>query len=220
MLAVTLGIKAMGGFPQRLSPEIAAIEHTVAEGRGGCLATFLTTTPDLSPACSAPVAGRPTVALIGDSHASALGPGLVRQAGAAGWGTLIATKSSCAPLAEAAFEKAGVPDFDDRCKAFIASTLDRIVGDSSIRVVVVAGYWDDNATLRVDQAASSLQKLASRLRQAGKRVILVGDVPSWQFDPVHVALASGMPGRNALARAVWRGAEYPDAGVSAPRRSV
>ena len=45
-----------------------------------------------------------------------------------------------------------------------------------------------------------LTRTLDALRAAGKRVIIVQDVPDWGFDPLKIALADAIPARGAMAR--------------------
>ena len=219
MLVVAAGIKLLDGVPQRLDPAVAELEHSVAvDLRGGCLADLAVSDPDFSPRCSHSVAGRPSIALIGDSHAAVLGSSFLRLAVANETGFLIAMKASCGPLPGVTIRYPTVPDFGERCASFTAKVIRYVLDDPQIAVVVLAARWKGyNAA--PGALAGSLQALIRTLQDAGKRVIVAGDVPEFAFRPDHVALAEAIPLRGMLARLLWAGERYPSDGVSSETRA-
>ncbi len=83
-------------------------------------------------------------------------------------------------------------------------------------MVLLAGFWlvpPDGAAMwfvaedgtRASQRAlfeAGLRAAVAKLEAAGKRVYLVGDVPSWSVDPSRVAITRALPARAAIARLV------------------
>jgi len=113
----------------------------------------------------------PNVLLIGDSHADHIVPPLERVASAEGWGLRVETRQACNP-----FRAAAATDADDenaaRCVQWGQQTIADAVADESIDTVIVStrsdsGVWPQNA----ESAFTALQ-------DAGKKVILVNDVPN------------------------------------------
>lgn len=198
------GIKLLHGAPQRFDARVAAVDRTVALGRGDCLQTLAAAAVDTSPSCYHPIPGRPGIALLGDSHAAALGPGLRALAQDADWGFVITAKSSCRPTPGVDVSVPGFPDYGRTCQAFLADAVSRIVNEPSIGTVVITAVLDRQAVPSVDRAAASMAALIDEFRRAGKRVIIAGDVPYFDVQPARVILASAIPVRQVLARLFWQ----------------
>jgi hypothetical protein len=49
-----------------------------------------------------------------------------------------------------------------------------------------------------------LERPIALLQQAGKQVVIAGDVPEWKIDPVHLELAKSIPLRFYIARMLWQ----------------
>ena len=128
--------------------------------------------------------------LWGDSHAAQLAPVLGSIGQRLGVTTRQITKAGCAPIPGVTFSR--VDWMLEGCPAFNDDVLKEILGDSQVRVVVIAARWDTYAeghTLLTDRGASpsvsqSRQLFVSGLRKAlmalmdsGRQVILVGQVP-------------------------------------------
>ena len=140
-IIATSAIKLGQGFPQRFPGQTAIVESTITAGRGNCLAIWNQRTPDTSTACVTQRAGRPAIALIGDSHAAALGPGLRELASKDNWGVSIFTKSSCGPLLGVSIPHDKMPFFADACSAFMTEAFDGAAKAANIKVVILAGEW-------------------------------------------------------------------------------
>lgn len=215
-LAVVASVKLSDGFPHRLPPEVLHVQSIMAAGRGNCLANWAQNAPDLSPACVTQVNGRPSIAIIGDSHASALGPALRRIGERDHAGIAILTKSSCGPTLGVALTKQDMPFFAQACKDFVRQAVQFTLQRPDIKTVILAGNWISYAPLGGDQLYKGLRDTISTLQAAGKAVVLVGDVPVYTIDPVHAVFAGDMKIRGDLARFLWKDkAGFPDAGVSA-----
>ena len=217
VICVPVAIRASGGFPGRLPLRAQQLEATATELRHGkCLVSAgaaLGTDPDCRPRAD----GRSVVALFGDSHAWAIGPGLRRRAEAQGFGFEIFARAACPPLVGVTVRSplfAGLPAL---CTAFKTAALRAIVSDPAVATVVLVGYWaapvpihDDDGYLAETEATPKADGLAllrdgltrtvDALRAAGKRVVIVQDVPDWGFDPLKIALADAISARGALAR--------------------
>ncbi len=217
-MAVTALIVAFQGWPQRLPAESEQIDQAVFRFyRAPCLASWGQEEPDRSPAC---VAGKPTapvIALIGDSHAAHLEPGMRDLAEKSGWGTQVLTKVSCRPLLGVVVSRRDNPGFAAECATFMRSAFESVVEDPMVKIVVLAGLWsgplrDPNneryastgaATGRgLDLLHTGLSNAIATLTGRGKHVVLIGDTPLWRFDPAKVALSSVIPLRRALAEFV------------------
>jgi hypothetical protein len=209
LVTVTATIKYTHGIPWRLTQQARIIEETILAGRGNCLADWTTRRPDATSACIISRPGRPGIALIGDSQAAALGPGIRGLVAKRDLGLRILTKSSCGPLLGANISHRGMPAFADDCAAFMNSAFQTVAKSPDFDTVILAGAWSSYAVLGSDAYHDTLQRTVTILRSAGKRVIIAEQVPSWSFDPVHLALASAIPIRNVIARVLWLDREHP-----------
>lgn len=207
------------GWPVRLGERGKAAARIIAEGQGGpCLVSDATDAPPLGPPCVAGARGQPRLALLGDSHANALGASLRARATAAGWGFVQFTKPSCPPLLGGTRLLPTHPGHAARCSAFSQHAIERIARDPLVRTVVVTGFWqvpfDPRAIASgdgyaeaerpglssADALADALGHTVDRLRTAGKRVVLLGDAPGLRYDPARRAFTAFLPWRAALAR--------------------
>jgi peptidoglycan/LPS O-acetylase OafA/YrhL len=215
-LLITATIKYGQGLPLRLPDPAITIDATIEAGRGDCLASWTERSPDKSAGCLIKKKGQPSIALVGDSHAAALGPGIREIASHRNWGLWIFTKSSCGPLLDVAMPHNRMPFFADACKAFMTESLQTIAGNPDITTVLVAADWGSYAHLGTETLRAGLMRSLTLMQTAGKHVILIGDVPAWVLDPVHLELAKAMQLRGTLARLLWldRDHPFPDNGIS------
>jgi peptidoglycan/LPS O-acetylase OafA/YrhL len=214
-VALPAVIKFGHGLPFRLPATTSQIEGVLAAGRGDCLAPWGLSHPDLSPDCRQEKPGRPTIALIGDSHAAALGPGLREVAKGHDNGFAILTKANCLPLSGVALWAAAHPSLAQDCAVFMRETLDLIIADPAMSTVVLAGSWDTLSQdldlwrfvrLKLDPDApqdvllrSGLQSMVQQIVASGKMAIVVGDVPKFTFDVGRYAVMRSMRWRMKLA---------------------
>jgi len=128
-----------------------------------------------------PLQAPATLAVWGDSH----GVELARALGDRAAGHRIAqlTGSSCPPAL--GFNPPGRP----RCAAANQATLERLSQDASVDGVLLAARYEFYLNT-ADAAAfdAGLAETVRRLRQAGKRVLLLDPVPTYRY-PVPAALA-------------------------------
>jgi peptidoglycan/LPS O-acetylase OafA/YrhL len=218
-LALPFAIKLTDGAPGRLPAQAREVEAIVAAGRGGaCLVVWGDSRPNLSPDCVFHIPGRPSVALIGDSHAGALAQGLREAAGRENLGFEILAKTSCPPLLDVTVWTKEQPALSGACAAFVSDAVRRVAVNPDVRLVLLAGLWSgplaagsaqeryldrrqpaasDNG---VDLLRIGLERTIGALTSAGKQVILVGDTPYWRFDPSRLILAKSIPLREKLFR--------------------
>ena len=196
-----------------------------------CLADYGSDTPNLSSRCYSASDLRPSVVLWGDSHAAALAPALRQTADAQGYNFIQMDKSSCLPLGAAAIFMPEHPLAARECIDFNNKVLDLIAGDRRIRIVILAGRWADpfregNIYPLVSDSAhehelpspdsvrgtfvQSLAVLIRSLQKAGKQVMVVDDVPNFDFDPMLRFRAAHIPARHAMA--VWMGVDTGNPG--------
>ena len=214
------------GWPARY-PKAAAIEMTVTlPDPGLCLAQGA----DLGhvpPVCRPNTDLAPTLAVLGDSHASAIARYLRTAAADHGWSLTEYTKASCPQLgsvARASFSRAR--DAAD-CLAFNQAALQSVLLDTHVRKVVLAGFWSapfggtqnqgryvlpGQDPLRVtsgeswDNFSRGLAEVVQLLEQHGKTVALATDVPHYEFDPLLIKLTDAIPLRRFLADTAGAGA--------------
>jgi peptidoglycan/LPS O-acetylase OafA/YrhL len=221
--ATAAGVVALGlvytthGLSARLSTDAMRIETVVAESRGGaCLAPYGADRPNLSAGCVTP-APRPRLALLGDSHAAALGDALRASAARHGLGFTQQTKSSCPPLLGASRAMPNHPGHIGECSRYNQAAIDAVARDPLVRTVVLSGFWqvpfgdsavaagdayveaDGTATGRSseDELRTALRRTIRRLMAAGKKVIVLSDVPYLRFNPARHAMVPFLPARQA-----------------------
>jgi peptidoglycan/LPS O-acetylase OafA/YrhL len=192
------------GLPGR-TPGLAKLEAAVSDAQENqCLAAYDVAKARLAAPCVEGPAG-PKLVVLGDSHAAALGPALRQIATARGYGFEMLTKATCPPLAGSTRRLTFHPQFEQVCASFNQTSLQHIVNDPGITVVVLAGYWSSpwSETVRKDYYSetshmgkavsdtesyenlhSGLLKTITLLRTAGKHVFVVTDVPRFDPDPM------------------------------------
>ncbi len=244
---VSLGVMAICTFVwrshgvQQRYPQLAALEW---EGAGltkdPCLAPYGGDTPNWTRACNESEAGRPAVAIWGDSHSAALAPGLKEAAKSEGYGFVQVGKSSCPPLLGATRFVPAHPTLAAECATFNRRAADLLEKDSAVKVVALEAYWqapflqtEENGWLIADMshprevpslAAShkmltdSLTATIRELQGAGKEVIVFDDVPMFDPDPLLRVRTARVPLRHMLA--TWLGLPTgSDPGSTAPSDS-
>lgn len=222
---------AGSGWPTRFNAELAAVERSGANVPDPCLATYRSTKPNLSSDCFTQT-GKPVIALLGDSHAAALAPAVRLLAKEKRLDFLQMTKSSCATLIQTSHFMPNHPNHDQECASFNEKSLQQVLSNPDIRYVILAGYWssplaaasEGNRYVRSDSSSlptpeqsmrnfeSGLRQTVTTLKARGKHVILVRDVPIFDFDPVRSIVNAQIPVRAAVARAL--GAESSGNGES------
>ena len=210
-LTLPIGLKLTHGLPNRLPPAVVTAETVINEGRGDCLAPYgaseLLTEAHCHPAGAA-------IALMGDSHASAYGPGLIRSAGAEGLEVAQYAKSACAPLPGFAPWDPRRPNHLAQCAAFQRAEIESAAADPSIKEVFVSGGWnylvaagdlrsETQPWRHVDSRQAldlGLTNLARSLRASGKQMVIVADVPELGFSPPEHLIGEALPVRRWVGR--------------------
>jgi peptidoglycan/LPS O-acetylase OafA/YrhL len=226
------------GIPQR-TPELAAIEGSLNLNRDHtCFAGGESGNMNLPPKCVPPVSSIPVIALLGDSHAEALQPVLKGYATAHGYHLLILDMAGCPPLQGVTRYRLDYPDFADQCRRFNEHTESLVANRPDVKIVVLTGRWpmttiEENAFLptgyRGDPLATSTDQRVTYLLQgiraeihdfeaAGKRVILVEDTPSLNFNPLNRYRCSHVPIRHFIVDSLL-GHPIQDASTSTVARS-
>lgn len=218
-----------GGLPGRAGPPAPMIEAMLSAGRSPCLTGYGVAHPDPSAFCN-PRGDRPLVALLGDSHASALSEALRERAGAHGYDLLQMTAASCPPLRGATLRLLEHPGASQACAAFNAAAIDRAARDPRVKIVVLTAFWQSPFSAHAltigdgvveadgrfaDRSSAAelriaLNRTLTHLRAGGKQVVLLGDVPWMRFDPARHVWASALPLRGAIERYINPGLHSPD----------
>jgi peptidoglycan/LPS O-acetylase OafA/YrhL len=220
------------GFPSRY-PVAARIEQQAhSPSIEACTAQDGRSSPLRGGGCS-PVKGYSTVAIMGDSHAASLNRYLQSALQSRGMSVAQFTKSSCPPLGLVAPGNAE----HARCVTFNQNSLGEVIGNPDIKTVVLAGYWltlfppfmeqgryvaegQEASALSVEDSWSNLvaglNDVVGRLQTSGKRVFIVIDSPSLDFNPLLVTLSDAIAPRRGLQELLWKGGSsglipYPEA---------
>jgi peptidoglycan/LPS O-acetylase OafA/YrhL len=221
------------GMPERF-PVLAKVEHEAALSSGyPC-----TPTKDklnLSPPCYDASDPRPAVAVWGDSHSNALAPSIRSIANAQNYGFVQISLPACLPLTGVTSYGLPYQESASQCMEFKRMALHLLQTDRHIRIVVLAGRWtnffrpdggeawllSDSSIkpekLSLDSATPLFKKSLSAsiqgLQAAGKQVVVLEDVPTFDFDPVSRYSTSHIPMRRLLAE--WmRSTDASDPGTS------
>lgn len=145
------------------------------------------------------------VLLIGDSHANALRPGILFEARKRGFGLSHVGLYGC-PGVPLRLRLWGSADLHAQCQALVDSTLSFFLRDSAIKVVIFTAREalyttgsdgsntfpgaDIASVPKVIRTRALTQGYAAALRRveaAGKRAVMVLDVPELDFDPNYCA---------------------------------
>lgn len=199
-----LALFLLHGVDARFSPQalsMFAYSKDINTRRDGCH----NDSPNLrafADNCTFGAAGAaPDVAVWGDSHGAELSVALGRRAAPLGRSVMEITSSACPPAL----------GFSSRmrpwCEPQNQRTLEGLVGDDKIKTVVMVANairYDDMQSLRNGYQAS-----VRALRSAGKRVVMISQIPIVHADPpdvVGMAVRNGAP----LDRLGIPRAEYDD----------
>ncbi|RPH44691.1 MAG: acyltransferase [Burkholderiales bacterium] len=160
--------------------------------------------------CRIDADAQPTVALVGDSHANQFFAGLATEFRARGENLLLLARPHCPPLLDIT---SGYASKADWCEGETSRSLRAVAQDPRIRTVILAGNWhlyvagnrfhrhhrfqppwriapDDGAPAS-DNAAVFVERLGrsiALLRAAGKRVVVIRQIPELDFEPRHCVM--------------------------------
>ncbi len=155
-----------------------------------------------------------TVAIVGDSHATAWFPAMDELAAARKWHVKTYTKSSCpATTARRILPSEKNEDGQRSCLAWNQKVNDALTADKSISTVFTAAYSTaysfaspEGRTLQ-DPAVDGFEDAWRGWMAAGKRVVAFDDAPRTNGQSVPTCLAKNSG--NALACALPRSKAYP-----------
>jgi hypothetical protein len=166
-----------------------------ATWRTNCLGWEKTTVPDTSSKC---VFGNPkgsyTVALVGDSHASALFPGVNEVAKAHGWKLIPYLKINC-PFLDLQLDWYGPPRHDyPECDAWNPVILNKLVKNPPNLILISNSRWiatSNDADGTVTNETNSLIRMINKLSPKSK-VVIIQDPPLPTVWKVPECLASNL----------------------------
>lgn len=196
LTAVGLSIRSFGGLSIGLTPREVALMRIASEGPERSSGCFIGSDRSAAQACVVGARGvRPSVALIGDSHAAALAPAFDREGRIRHRATVLLARSTCPPLLRYTPPR---PDGDE-CRLARQAMFDRIARDPDVRTVVLAARWisyfervdTDNGEGGVEapgrlprttaeerlELTRTLRRTVAWMRANGKAVIIVEPIP-------------------------------------------
>ena len=114
---------------------------------------------------------QPTTIIIGDSHAKALLPAFEQIAKETGQPILALTTPGCRPYGSSQmFNGSG------QCSRLGADVVARVTSDPAIETVVISGFFKTDGK---DNFEKGLGGLVDQLVEAGKKVVIISSVPSF-----------------------------------------
>lgn len=193
LVAVAIVLSTSGGWPERLSDRGRAIAATAEYPldsvlrSGTCFIHHRSQRFD-EDTCIVAEPGKPSVLLLGDSHAAHLAPGLA--ASFPGSAISQVTAAGCRPVMGAAY---GDYPF---CGDLMKRAFTEFIPEARPDLVILAGAWEEG-----DLAA--LRATLASLRAEGQAVMLVGPTAQWaQFVPRLLAMAVERGAGDALPDAM------------------
>ncbi len=196
VIAAAGTIRLAEGVPSRLPALAHEIEAFVKTGRGDCRLSAGELDLLADETCR-PSGSEPAIALIGDSHASALGPGLKEYVTSNGYRLIQISKSACSPILGVGSAVTSYTEHAE-CYEFAERAIAYAEQDPSIEIVIVSGRWKDVDLDNLDAFEQKLEQTTGRLVSAGKEVLLVGDVPYFNVHAPKFLLSSAMPMRASI----------------------
>ena len=220
-------VRLADGLPHRLSPQVidaSLIYNNSIREHGNCLVGVHDIELKVEGGCH-PEGSR--IAVFGDSHAESAAIGLSAYARSQETSLAHFTKASCAPLL--GFTRGKTRDAHEAyaCGVYLDAAIDRLLSDATIETVYVIGHWppelgagasywvyeDGRIGARVEPAEAveiGLGRLIIRLQEGGKQVIVVNDVPAFDFDAMRRVISDSMPVRSALRDSLGAGFRVDD----------
>ena len=202
--ATTIALSVSAGWPQRLSPtqlslaDLAEREDVERKQRARC-ARFNDRWRTPIGECTIPANTPPTIAVIGDSHASALFERVGEIADQARTGATLLFAPGCPPVALAPELEVG----KQRCAVFPAETVRWLDSRPAIRTVVVAYHWNTFVDAGLVFEPTPAQRAAfeaylADLAGKDRRVVLMRPLPMAEIDGMRAAFAAERFGREEV----------------------
>lgn len=216
LIAGFAAIWRSGGAPDRLPPRLQAIASQTEAYPARIDPCFFTPGPvaDYASACLVGSEGPVRTAIVGDSHASALAPGLEPLLRESGTRARMLAAAGC-PFVE---NPKALSEMQAHCPAHTRQMLARILADPDIRLVAVAARWPyvlarsfydngeggveigpddglDSDPARDARFARSLKETVGKLIDGGKEVLIVYPVPEPGWDLPKYLVHSYLLGR-------------------------
>jgi peptidoglycan/LPS O-acetylase OafA/YrhL len=205
------------GLPGRYPSTAKLDSDKLQQVRDPCLARGNEEIPRGDKVCVGAKTAQREVALWGDSHAAALAPALRSVVATHGYGLEVYALTTCPPLLGAAPAYRDNPAHVAHCIAFNERVLERLQADSSVRTVALEAFWESSIAGRSLRTAGhteffpssdaqetdrifvqALERTIDALEHSGKHVILFGDVPTFDIDPLWRMRSSRIPARRWL----------------------
>ncbi len=226
LLAVSGAIYRSNGLRWRY-PQAAALDDIAANvirmHPDACLIEEGHALMNQAPACTGVNVPGAHIALWGDSHASAVAASLRARAERQGYFMEEYAKTSCPPLYGVGRTYRLHPSSLVECIRFNDAVLKRLTGDPQVKIVVLDAYWDgafdphytdegklataghaatDPPTQGQSEALlkSALTNTLRALLTAGKQVVVVGDSPVFDVNPIWRMRTRDIPLRWKLSR--------------------
>ncbi|MFP8618556.1 acyltransferase family protein [Klebsiella grimontii] len=214
MSAPLLASFATGGWPYRVNEAVLAAEHNRAHSISDrCLVADTDKLPNF-PECI-PTGNNDAVVLLGDSHAAALRGGVEHYANLNGLSVYQLTKSSCPNIIGTPRYLGRNPEHATLCNNFNKNAIDYIKSKDNIKIVIMSAFWDAGIDTkepqfgyhlvsgeRTDDNLTALKlglvDTIKTLKENGKKIILVKDVPRFKFDVVKEVVNNNMEFRRVL----------------------
>lgn len=199
------------GIPQRVSPVVAQAEiDKLEQVADRCLVGYGSTTYSKDISC-VPNSLQDGVALVGDSHAAALKGGVEQYAKKSNMVVYQLTKASCPMLLGSTRMMNSYPSHATECESYNKKVLGLITDNEKIKTVVISAFWgsgidDSDSGYAVNNSNQNglsalslgLGNAIQKMTDAGKKVILVQDVPFLQFNVVRAIDNQQIPLRKVI----------------------
>lgn len=236
ILLVSAGVYKLGGLRSRFPAAASLDARATTSLKDPCIISDGQDRPNLAPICTAANQPGPHIALWGDSHAAAVASSLKELAATSGYQLEEFAKPVCPPLLGVGRYYREKPLRVAECVRFNQTVMDRLLARAQIKVVVLYAYWDaafnplfDTGKLAINKSEialtqehgeilfqQGLHSTLDALTAAGKRVVILGDTPSFDLDPIWRMRTSAIPLRLKLAEILNRNARPIDTGSDVP----
>ena len=129
------------------------------------------------------------LALVGDSHAGQWAAPLDLIAQRHSWNVVMQVKSSCQPM-EGVLARWSNDAAATSCRQWGKQVSASLAEDPDLDVIVVSGISREYVSVDGGSVAAQWRRAWSRWIEAGKRVVVIGDVPAFQIGDMPTCLAT------------------------------